>query len=229
MEKQKKIQNKKEKKQKEDAKKTGKAQDKAEEKSKEYKSLVPENKSEKIKIAPEKIKNLSITEAKIKKMLSVEHLEELFHILNLLDDKQISLFLQHYKNSEIEKSKDQKIDTLIKSAKDDHELLESLKKELSLQLSEELEKLKANISELTKKGIDTYIESIKTLSIKSKVRMFLATGKKEDFYKVKKMLFSLDESLKPKREELKKIEERKKAKEETIEREEKKKKGKAQV
>ena len=198
------------------------AEQKTTQQSTDYKSLVPHKQPE-IKITPKEIKKLRITEAKIKKMLNVEHLEELFYIINLLDNKQISLFIKHYKNSEIEKSKDQRIDSIIRNAKNSFDLIKTLKKELATQLSEELGELKTNISEINKGGIDTYMESIKVMSIPLKIGIFLATGKREDFYKIKKMLSAIKDTLKPKQIELEKIKKQKEEREKSFDKIEKQK------
>jgi len=186
----------------------------------EYKRITTDKKPE-IKISSEERKKLRMTEAKIKKMLDVAHLEELFHILNLLNDKQISLFIQHYKNSEIEKTSDQKLDLLIKNSENYNDLLEALKKELVAKLSDELIDVKATISDVLKGGVDAYVETVKAMSIPLKIRIFEATGSKDDYYKVKKILHSLEESLEPKKVEAKRIEEERVAREDAFEKSEK--------
>ncbi len=136
---------------------------------------------------PEEPSEIKLTEAKIKTLLDVQHLEELFFLVNLLNDKQIEIFLQHYKKSEIPPSPDAKVDTIVKNSKNKLELVNSIKSELLESLKDSQDKIRQKVSELRKKGADVFIEDLKSLNIAQKIKLFNATAKKEDFYKIKKV------------------------------------------
>ncbi|MEM4625438.1 MAG: hypothetical protein QXJ28_01565 [Candidatus Pacearchaeota archaeon] len=173
-------------------------------KNREDKILLESHKNteKKLKLTKKEEKELKLNESKIKKLLEIKHLEELFFVISLLNSKQVALFIEHYKNSRIEKSPDSRVDSIIKNSSDHNSLIESIKKELASELYDELEKIKENISKLNKRGYDTFIESVRVISIPLKINLFLATGKKEDLYKVKKIINSVNLSLKEKMEEL---------------------------
>lgn len=137
---------------------------------------------------PEEPIEIELTEKKIKTLLDVQHLEELFFLVNLLNDKQIEIFLEHYKKAEISPSPDAKVDTIIKSSKNKIELVNEIKKELVESLKDSRDKIRQKISELRKKGADVFVEDMKSLNIPQKIKLFAATSKKEDFYKIKKTI-----------------------------------------
>lgn len=147
-------------------------------------------------------KNLKITEKKIKKLLDFEHLEELYFILHLLNDKQIESFINHYKNFKIKNSKDQKIDALIKRSKTSSELFDLVKLELIKSKKEEYIKIKQEISGLRKKGFDVYIEDIKLMSVPLKIKIFDATSDKKDLYRINKIIIDIESSLTSKKIEI---------------------------
>ncbi len=136
-----------------------------------------------------------ITESRIKKLLDFEHLEELFHVLNMLNDKQVESFIKHYKASK-DKTKDKKIDKIIKESSSRKELIEKIKDELVAMLNSEYALLKEEISSKRKSGKDVYIEDLKLMSVPGKIKMFNATSDKKDFYSAKKILHEVRESLK---------------------------------
>jgi len=144
-----------------------------------------------------------ITESRIKKLLDFEHIEELFYLLNILNDKQVETFIKHYKESgsSSEKIKDKKIESAIKNSKTKIELVDKIKKELINSLNEEYKELKERISSIRKKGADVYVEDLKAMTIPLKIRMFSATSSKEDFYKIKKTMNEVNENLRIKEEE----------------------------
>ncbi len=158
--------------------------------SKDIKKTVPAESKGKTKKT-----RIRITESKIKKLLDFDHLEELFHVINLLTDSQVEEFIKHYKNSEIAGSKDKKIDSIFKKSKTKKDLIDSLKKELINSLKAEYNDLKEKISSQRKKGYDVYIEDLKSMSIPLKIKMFNATSEKNDFYKIKKIIHEVKESL----------------------------------
>lgn len=154
------------------------------------------------KIDRKENKNLKITEKKIKKLLDFKHLEELYFILHLLNNKQIESFINHYKNSKIKNSKDQKIDALIKRSRTSSELFNSVKLELIKSKKEEYIKIKQEISSLRKKGLDVYIEDIKLMSVPLKIKIFDATSDKKDLYRINKIIIDIQSSLADKKTEI---------------------------
>ncbi len=145
-----------------------------------------------------KEKKLRLSERKIKSLLGVGHLEELFYLLGILKDDDVNAFIKHYKELKI-KSEDTKVDRIMLGARDSNELLGLLKKELIGLLNEEYDKLKQEISSERKRGADVYIEDISAMTIPLKIKMFSATAKKKDYYKVKKIIATVEKSLKLKK------------------------------
>ncbi len=137
---------------------------------------------------------LKFTEKKIKSLLDVEHLEELLHIMHILKNEDIEIFIKHYKKSKI-KSRDEKIDKIIKNCKNSHDLLDSLKKELIEELYNEYENLRKEISDKRKIGCDVYIEDVNSMSIPLKIKMFDATSERKDYYKVRKLIKDIKDKL----------------------------------
>ncbi|MFH1801984.1 MAG: hypothetical protein ABH864_00870 [archaeon] len=154
----------------------------------------------------------SSTDEKIKALLDFDHIEELFYTLNILKDKEIKTFLEHYKKSEIPPSRDKKIDLAIRGSNTDIELKENIRDEIISHLEDEIQELKTRLSTLTKKGKDVYVEHVKLMTAPLKINVFKATAKKEDFYKIKKITSSVDEKIKPKEEELEREEKDKEVK-----------------
>ncbi|GBE20010.1 hypothetical protein BMS3Abin17_00742 [archaeon BMS3Abin17] len=163
------------------------------------KGLIKKSKKivEKKKSAVQKTRKprLIITESKIKKLLNFEHIEELFHLLHILNDEQVELFIEHYKNQEREQLVDKKIDAMINKSRTKYELMNNLRAELINSLNLEYRDLKERISSLRKKGKDTYIEDIKVMSLPPKIKLFNATNDKQDFYKIKKITSEVSMSL----------------------------------
>jgi hypothetical protein len=178
----------------------------------------PEKKDVKDHEKPKKKYTPTLTDSKIKKLLDFKHLEELFYLLQTLDEKQVESFLKHYKDSDIKHTEDQKLERVMKSSETTHQLIENVKTEIAKSLTDEYDKIRENISSLRKKGSDLYIEDIKSLSTPGKIKMFKSTGSKDDFHKVKKSLHDLqivvDETLKESEEKQAQEEKEKKAKEE---------------
>ncbi len=146
------------------------------------------------------VKKIKVTERKIKSLLDVEHLEELLHIMHILKNEDIEIFIKHYKEAKI-KSRDEKIDRIIKNCKNNDDLLDSLKKELIEKLHNEYENLRKDISDKRKIGYDVYIEDVNSMSIPLKIRMFEATSERKDYYKVKKLIKEAEDSLNKKTKE----------------------------
>jgi len=178
----------------------------------EYKRVALFDKKKPVVLNQEETKKLRITESKIKQLLDVSHLEELFHILELLNEKQIEKFLNHYKEQKLSNSKDQKIDLILKKSSTRVEILDKLKKQLTDSVKSEYEDARREISFLRKKGLDVYVEDLKSMKIPLKMRMFNATSSKKDFYAIKKVLEEVNIVLKEKREEFEKMIEDKEAK-----------------
>lgn len=164
------------------------------------------------------------TDEKIKALMDFEHIEELFYTLNILKDKEVKQFLEHYKNSDISPTNDKKVDLIVRNSENHYKLKDNIRDEIVSSLDEEIQELKSRMSALTKKGKDTYVEMIKLMTAPLKIKIFKATGKKDDFYKAKKIVSSVEETIKPKEEELEK--ELKQQEQEEKEREEKEKKVK---
>ncbi|MBU0907074.1 MAG: hypothetical protein KKD18_06580 [Nanoarchaeota archaeon] len=144
----------------------------------------------------------SSTDEKIEALLDFAHIEELFHTLNILKDKEIRTFLEHYKKSEISPTKDKRIDLLIRNSENQHKLRDNVRDEIVRSVENEIQDLKSRMSALTKKGKDTYVEMVKLLTAPLKIKIFKATGNKDDFYKIKKIISAIEEKIKPKEEEL---------------------------
>lgn len=182
---------------------------------------------EKIKKEREKPKETykpSSTDEKIKALLDFDHIEELFYTLSILKDKEVKLFLEHYKNKEIPPTKDNKIDLIIRNSDNHHELRDNVRDEIATSVDEEIQDIKSRMSTLAKKGKDTYVEMMKLLQAPLKLKIFKATGNKDDFYKAKKIISGVEETIKPKEEELER--ELKQREQEEKEREEKEKRAK---
>ncbi len=156
------------------------------------------------KILPPSDIKVSVSDSKILKLLDVSHLDELFYLISILEDKEINLFLEHYKKVSSIDSKDEKLDRLIKNSKNRFELLENIRKEIINKMNDEYLELRSKISTLRKKGEDIYIEDITSLNIPHKIRMFDATSKKEDYYKAKKMLENIGKEVELKYSNIKK-------------------------
>ncbi len=155
----------------------------------------------------------SLTDTKIKKLLTISHIEELYFLLNTLSDTDIERFIKHYQASEIAHAKEPRVDAMVSQAENSHMLRKQVQKELATQLLEEYETIKGDISTYRKNGIDTYLESLKLMSVPLKVKMFTATTSKEDFYKVKKILETVKTTIAGHKETILKLEEEKKARE----------------
>ncbi len=142
---------------------------------------------------------LSLDEEKIKEFLDIGHLYELLYLISILKNEEIKNFIEHYKQNAI-KSRDDKIDRLIRNSKSEKDLILNLKKELTNTLNEDYIDLRKEISIERKKGVDLYIEDITSMSIPLKIRMYSATMKKEDYYKIKKIFEDVRNSIKLKKE-----------------------------
>ena len=160
------------------------------------KNKIRQKKEKAIKIKKKEKKR--ITETKIKKLLNIEHLGELFYLLHLLNAEDIGKFIMHYKESKVI-SKDERVDRIIRNSKDSKDLFELLKKELIEELNEEYAEIRGDISVERKKGKDVYIEDIASMSIPLKIRMFNATSEKRDYYKVKKLLHRINKLIERKK------------------------------
>ncbi len=145
----------------------------------------------------------SNTNDKIKALLDFAHIEELFYTLTILKDKEIKTFLEHYRKSEISPARDKKLDLAIRNSTNQFELIDNIRNELIKSLEDEIQEVKNRLSALSKNGKDVYVEKMKLLTTPLKIKVFKATGKKEDFYKIKKIISQVDEQIKPKEEELK--------------------------
>ena len=150
-------------------------------------------------------RDLKITESKIKKLLDINHLEELLHVISILNSNQLEVFISHYKSKAFPNSKDKKVDLLINNSKSSKDLLLNVKNELISELEDEHINLKSDLSGIRKKGIDVYVESVKLMSLPLKIKIFSATEKKEDFYKVKKIISEIKEVTELKKTELNKL------------------------
>ena len=156
------------------------------------KPKVKEQKSEKDNEETEKDNfRISIAESKIKKLVEVDNIEELFHILTILKDEDIEKFLEHYKGYNFDK----KMQEIIKNSNNGSDFIKLVGKSLVGNLKQEYESIMAEISKKRKKGSDLYMEDIKSMSIPLKIRIFEATLKKEDFYNVKKLIHEVKNML----------------------------------
>jgi hypothetical protein len=136
-----------------------------------------------------------LTEAKIKKLVSFEHEEELFHILAILDDKELSSFMQHYKNAEMPQTTDKKLDQIIRAAESPKELIMKVKAYLAELAEDEYKKVKDTISARRKKGFDVFIEWLRISSIPQKIKLFKATSLKRDYLKIRNTLTEISNAL----------------------------------
>jgi len=178
----------------------------------EYKRVALFDEKKPLVLSLEEKSKLKITESKIKQLLDLSHLEELFHILELLNDKQIEKFIEHYNGQKVSNSKDPKIDLILKKSSTKIEILDKLKKQLTDSVQGEYADARREISFLRKKGIDVYVEDLKSMKVPLKIRMFNATSSKKDYYAIKKILEEVNVVLKEKRKEFEKMIEDKEAK-----------------
>jgi len=156
----------------------------------------------------------TLSDAKIKKLLDFEHIEELYFLLGILSDKDIDTFIAHYKGATVGPTREARLDTLIKNAAKSYDLAHAIRDELAKRLLDEYDEIRGEMRVYRKKGIDVFVEDVVSMQIPLKVRLFKATGKKEDFYKVKKMLGATKEKLLVQKEAYTKLEQERKTKEE---------------
>ena len=142
-----------------------------------------------------KPKSGNMSDTKIKKFLDFKHIEELFLMLNLLNEVELTKFIAHYKEARHSLKIDKKIDKIILHAQTSQELLNELKNEIVILLRKEHEDIHQEISTLRKRGRDMFIEDLKLMKISPKIRLFEVTGSKSDFYAVKKIIDSLQKSI----------------------------------
>ncbi|RMD66888.1 hypothetical protein D6817_03105 [Candidatus Pacearchaeota archaeon] len=143
---------------------------------------------------------LNLSDARIRQLLNFEHVEELFHIITLMNEKQTERFLEHYKQTPSLSARDRSLDRAIRTSRNHAELERNVLRAVVEHLNSEREALASQMSELRKQGIDTYIEELKLMKLKHKISLFHATGKKEDYYKAKKLIFEIGEELRAKLE-----------------------------
>lgn len=127
----------------------------------------------------------------------VHHLsdsEELLYLISILDKREIDTFLGHYSKSKI-KTKNKKLNQMLKKANNSEKLLKSLKKHIISSINERYSSIK---KELKKEKKETSIEQLKLIVIPSKIKLFESTFDKKDFYKIKRTLDEISVSLKQK-------------------------------
>jgi hypothetical protein len=74
-------------------------------------------------------------------------------------------------------------------------LLEELKKEIVVQLTEEYNEIYQKVSTYIRQGNDLFIEELKLMKIPLKTKIFGVTGDKKDFYCVKKIIDTIKKDL----------------------------------
>lgn len=141
---------------------------------------------------PKKKYELKLSDTKIRCLLDVAHLEELMHVLDILSDEEIKTFLEHYKSREIDPTQDTRVDVLVRDAKTPYDLKVKVKDEFVRTLRDRYDDLRHALSRLRKKGVDVYIEDLRSLTIPPKIKMFSSTLKKEDYTKVFKIITELE-------------------------------------
>lgn len=165
------------------------------------KNVKTEEKKEIIQTAPGRnnsgktAKPIKLTKGKsseISKHLS--DADDLFYFVSILDKNTIEQFLAHYNGGA---KKNAEIDDILKKSKTAEELIDKLKKKITSKLTDEYQSICDEIGKRRKKGIDTYIEELRLISVPPKIKMFESTMDKKDFYKVKKILDDIMQSLKP--------------------------------
>lgn len=161
--------------------------------NKKHKKKVVLGKKREKKVIKSKSENMP--DAKIKKFLDFKHIEELFLMLSLLNEVELTKFIAHYKDARRSLKKNKKIDKIFLHAQTPQELLSELKNEIVLLLRKEHEDIHQEISILRKKRKDMFIEDLRLMKVSPKIRLFEVTGSKSDFYAVKKIIDSLQKSI----------------------------------
>ncbi len=135
-----------------------------------------------------------LSEKKLNHLLKIGDVEEFYYLANILKENEIEAFIEHYKLKK-PNPKENRISAMIHRAKTPSELLDIVKSESANHLKERYDDLKKLISEKRKKGKDVYVPDIKLMSVPLKIKIYLATMEKKDFYKVKKMLDDIQAEL----------------------------------
>ncbi|PIN89821.1 hypothetical protein COU60_02745 [Candidatus Pacearchaeota archaeon CG10_big_fil_rev_8_21_14_0_10_34_76] len=130
----------------------------------------------------------------------VHHLsdsEELLYLISILDKREIDTFLGHYSKSKI-KTKNKKLNQMLKKANNSEKLLKSLKKHIISSINERYSSIIKELKKKKKEKKETSIEQLKLIVIPSKIKLFESTFDKKDFYKIKRTLDEISISLKQK-------------------------------
>lgn len=135
----------------------------------------------------------TLTQSKIKKLLDVEHIEELFLLLNVLKYEEIKDFIEHYNNSE---TKDKELSAIIEKSKAPELLINNIRDRLALEFTNKYESLKEEITENRKKGKDASLADITLMSAPYKILLFKTTESKKEFFKIKKILVDAENEIK---------------------------------
>jgi hypothetical protein len=151
-----------------------------------------------------KKRKVIITEEKIKNLLDFKHIEELFFLVHLLNHSQVEIFLKHYRMSKPRKKIDKKLDSIVRKAATKDNLVSALKTKLVYSLDAEYSRINKEIARAEKSGHDLYVEKLKIESIPNKIRLFNNTANNSDYYKVKRVLFEIENELKKLETEYKK-------------------------
>jgi len=149
------------------------------------------NRREKLKEATKKERKKPLTKKKLDELAEIKDIEEFYHIIEVLKEKDFNKFIDHYKN----KSQNNEIIEIIKKSKDKKELLILLKQKIIAYLKEKQSEIERKLSEKRKQGKDLYMQSLKYMSIPLKIKIYEATLQKKDLYRIKNIIDDLEKDL----------------------------------
>jgi hypothetical protein len=137
-----------------------------------------------------------LTEKQLHLLSHVHSLEDLNHVISIIPSSEHDLLLSSLKKNKHILS-DNALKEVISASKDPYSLNKLLSESLSTKLKEEYDDLYYAISNIRKKGKDTFLLDLDMMSVPLKIKMFKSTFSEKDYYKAKRLIETIKKNLNP--------------------------------
>jgi hypothetical protein len=146
-----------------------------------------------------KVKKIKLTKNKINSLANIKNIDDIYHITTIVSKNMLMEILLNIKKS-LKSLKRNGLDIhiikIIRQSKDPDTFIKKINEEQIRILTDTHENLRSKASEKRKEGKDTFIADIEMMSLPLKIKIFESTKNKKDFYKIKKLILSIENNLK---------------------------------